>query len=115
MYANSATNIWAVGGPATWRQIQPGRQVLYETLYGTRVALNDSDFTEVMQTCVAGRIGDARVYANAGTNQWVLAGPGVWFVLDSTNTPLFTSQFGDRIALTPADFAKIQAAFQPKP
>ncbi|WP_241979241.1 hypothetical protein [Cryobacterium sinapicolor] len=111
VFANVASDAWAVGGAGTWRGILPGKGDLYQSLYGTRVALSESDFTEIMQTCVSGRIGDLRVYANSGTNQYVLAGPGVWFVLDSTSAPLFMSQFGDRIALSPADFAKIEAAF----
>lgn len=111
VYANSATNAWVIGGPGTWRLVPQGKGDLYQSIYGERVALSAGDFADVAVTCLESRYGDVRVYANSATNEWVLAGPAVWYPLDGSSAGFFTAQFGERIAVSDGQFKALRAAF----
>jgi hypothetical protein len=111
VYANSATNAWVIGGPGTWREVPAGKGELYQSIYGERVALSNGDFLDVAATCLKAAYGDVRLYANTATNAWVLAGPGVWFLLTEQNSGFFRNLFGERVAVNDSEFRELRAAF----
>ncbi|WP_255505679.1 hypothetical protein [Mycetocola sp. JXN-3] len=110
VYANTATNQWAVGGPGTWQVLSGAETGLYSTIYGERVALNDADYQGVARLCRSGKISDVRVYANVTTNVWALGGPGVWFIIPAGQGTLFENLFGEKTVLTDAQFQQLRAA-----
>lgn len=57
VFANIATNLWALGGPGVWYPIPPALASKFQEIYGTRIALTDAEFIAFRDAMKSGASG----------------------------------------------------------
>lgn len=99
VYANTETNVWAIGSTGRWDGIPGGQGDAFVKFSGHDLIKVDNATWEAARAYwLGGRILDYSVIADVSNNVWYVMGPGVVYPIPGGQGDLWQSLYGPRKA-----------------